>query len=315
MAEDHSGLNNGRISEAAFLDQCSTLWREREKMMLRELESFREGFFYCLYDTPDRAQHMFWRFRETNHPANANREPHPEYQRVVEEQYRRADAAVGKALAHADYCTLLIVLSDHGFNSFQRGVNLNTWLHSQGLLTLTNGIQPGPDATDLLGSVDWSRTKAYATGLTGIYLNLKGRERDGIVPPGDAAALKQSIAAGLTGLTDADRGQIAINNVLPRESVYRGPYVEEAPDLLVNFAPPYRTSWSTALGGVPAQSFEDNTRCWSGDHIFDPALVPGVLWMNQPFRPGARLLDLAPTILEALGSKPCPEMEGASLLP
>ena len=74
MAEDHSGLNNGRISEAAFLEQCEMLWQEREKMMLFELDRFREGFFYCLYDTPDRVQHMFWRFREPDHPANDGRE-------------------------------------------------------------------------------------------------------------------------------------------------------------------------------------------------------------------------------------------------
>jgi predicted AlkP superfamily phosphohydrolase/phosphomutase len=315
MPEDHSGLNNGRFSETAFLDQCDGLWRERENMMLSELERFREGFFYCLYDTPDRVQHMFWRFREPSHPANAGREPHPEYQHVVAEQYRRGDVTVGKALAQADDRTLLIVLSDHGFNSFQRGVNLNTWLHSQGLLALTNGAQPGPETPDLLRSVDWARTKAYATGLTGIYLNLKGRERDGIVLPTEADDLKRAIASALTGLADPARGQVAINSVATRESVYRGPYLEEAPDLLVNFSPPYRTSWSTALGGVPAQVFEDNTRCWSGDHIFDPALATGILWMNHPFKPGARLLDLAPTILEAIGSKPTPEMEGASLLP
>jgi predicted AlkP superfamily phosphohydrolase/phosphomutase len=314
MAEDHSGLNNGRFSEAAFLEQCSTLWQEREMMMLVELERFREGFFYCLYDTPDRVQHMFWRFREADHPANRGREPHPEYRHVIEEHYRRADATVGKAMGHADDRTLLIVLSDHGFNSFQRGVNLNTWLHGQGLLALKNGTRPGPDAADLLQSVDWGNTKAYATGLTGIYLNVKGRERDGIVPADEVDKLKGAIAAGLTGLADPARGRVAINGVMPRESVYRGPYVEEAPDLLVNFAPPYRTSWSTALGGMPGDEFEDNTRCWSGDHIFDPSLAPGVLWMNQPFRPGASLLDLAPTILQSLGSKATPEMEGASLL-
>src|SRR5205085_3443116 len=134
--------------------------------------------------------HMFWRFREPDHPANEGREPHPEYRGVIQEHYRRADAAVGKAAAHADDRTLFIVLSDHGFNSFQRGVNLNTWLHSQGLLTLTGTARPGPDIPDLLRMVDWSRTKAYATGLSGIYVNLSGRERDGIVPTGEADDLK-----------------------------------------------------------------------------------------------------------------------------
>jgi predicted AlkP superfamily phosphohydrolase/phosphomutase len=314
MAEDHSGLNNDRLSEAAFLDQCDILWREREKMMELELGRFREGFFYCLYDTPDRVQHMFWRFREPDHPANQTREASADFRQVIEEQYRRSDAAVGKVMSYVDDQTLLIALSDHGFNSFQRGVNLNTWLHRQGLLTLKDGTRPGPDAGDLLRSVDWGRTKAYATGLSGIYLNLKGRERDGIVTSDEAESVKDKIAAALSGLSDAARGLVAINSVLPRERVYRGRYVEEAPDLLVNFNPPYRTSWSTALGGVPAEEFEDNTRRWSGDHIVDPALVPGVLWMNRQFRPGASLLDLAPTILEALGSKATAEMEGESLL-
>src|SRR5207237_470353 len=106
-------------------------------------------------------------------------------------------------------------------NSFQRGVNLNTWLHRQRLLTLKNGMRPGPDAGDLLRSVDWSRTKAYATGLSGIYLNLKGRERDGIVASDEAENLKEKIATALSGLSDSARGGVAITSVLPRERVYR----------------------------------------------------------------------------------------------
>ena len=314
MAEDHSGLNNGRLSEEAFLKQCEGLWSEREKMMELELGRFNEGFFYCLYDTPDRVQHMFWRFREPDHPANQGRAAQGDFRQAVEQQYRRGDAVVGKAMRCVDDQTLLIVLSDHGFNSFQRGVNLNTWLHRQGLLMLKNGARPGADVGDLLRSVDWTQTKAYSTGLSGIYLNRKGREREGIVTLDEAEDLKQRISSGLTGLSDPGRGLVAINSVLARDRLYRGPYVEEAPDLLVNFNPPYRTSWSTTLGGVPAEVFEDNTRRWSGDHIFDPALVPGVLWMNRQFRAGASLVDLAPTILEALGSKPTAEMEGKSLL-
>ena len=77
MVEDHAGLNNERIGEEAFLDQCDDAWREREAMMLHELERFDEGLFYCLFDTPDRVQHMFWRFREPDHPANRGAGPRP----------------------------------------------------------------------------------------------------------------------------------------------------------------------------------------------------------------------------------------------
>ena len=160
------------------------------------------------------------------------------------------------------------------------------------------------------------QTRAYAIGLSGIYLNLKGREAQGIVPAEDADSLKAAIASGLTGLPDPERsGSVAIERVQPREAVYSGPCLEEAPDLAVDFAPGYRVSWSSSMGGVAECQLEDNTKKWSGDHIINPDRVPGVLFMNRPFRSaGARLLDLAPTILAALGVPAGPAMEGESLL-
>jgi predicted AlkP superfamily phosphohydrolase/phosphomutase len=208
-----------------------------------------------------------------------------------------------------------VTLSDHGMNSFQRGVHLNTWLHSNGLLSLRDGMRPGEEAGDFFHSVDWERTKAYAVGLGGIYLNLKGREQRGIVDAGEAEALKASISTGLTDLRDTVLGRVAIRSIVTREQVYRGPYVDEAPDLLVNFSEGYRVSWTTALGGVPEGHFEDNVKKWGGDHIIDPSLVPGVLFMNRAFQKDeASLLDRAPTILDALGAPRGEAMEGKSLL-
>ena len=134
MVEEHTGLNNERIGEEAFLDQCNLAWREREAMMIHELEQFEEGLFFCLFDTPDRVQHLFWRYREPDHPANHGRPPDPALAGVIEDHYRRGDEVVGKALQFADDQTLVIVLSDHGFGSFRRGVNLNTTLYDFGLL-------------------------------------------------------------------------------------------------------------------------------------------------------------------------------------
>ena len=162
--------------------------------------------------------------------------------------------------------------------------------------------------------MDWSRTSAYALGLGGIYLNLEGREAQGTVKPEAAEELKAAIAGRLAGLVDPARGTVAVRGVRPRQSVYSGPFVEEAPDLLVDFARGYRASWGTSLGGVPEGHFEDNTKKWSGDHIIDPELVPGVLFMNRPYRQlGAGLADLAPTILDALGVPRGKAMEGSSL--
>ena len=258
---------------------------------------------------------MLWRFREPDHPANLGQPPPPGLAGEIEGQYCRSDEVVGHALEAADDATLVIVLSDHGFGSFRRGFHLNTWLRDQGLLALRDGPDPGSDHETFPGQVDWSRTQAYALGLGGIYLNLEGREGQGIVKASEAEALKEAIVRKLTGLIDPETGSEAVREVKTRAELYRGPYADESPDLVVHLASGYRISWDSSLGGIGEGYFEDNRRRWGGDHIVDPALVPGVLLMNRPFRgDGARLVDLAPTILDALGQAPGPAMEGSSLL-
>jgi len=315
FVEDHNGLINERISEEQFLAQCDDAWRERRAMMERELSRLDSGLFYCLFDTPDRVQHMLWRFREPDHPANRGREPNPALAGAVEDQYRKGDEVVGQALDHVDDRTLLIVLSDHGFTGFQRQFHLNSWLLREGLLALKSDLSPGDAAGDFLQGIDWDRTAAYAMGLGGLFLNLQGREGRGTVRPEDADALRKSIAEKLTGVRDEERGRIAVRSARPRDAVYSGPFVDEAPDVVVDFAPGHRVSWSSSMGGVAdGPLHEDNTRKWSGDHCVDPSAVPGVLFMNRPFRrDDASLLDLAPTILSALGVDKGPRMEGESL--
>jgi predicted AlkP superfamily phosphohydrolase/phosphomutase len=314
MAEEDAGLKNRRLSEEAFLAQCADVLREREAMMLYELERQRDGLFFILYDTPDRLQHLFWRFLEPEHPANRG-DVTPEMKRAIHDHYSKLDGIVGKALRYADNQTLFIVLSDHGMNSFQRGLNLNTWLYENGLLALQKGVQPGEEAGDFFHCVDWGQTKAYALGLGGIYLNIKGREQKGIVAPEQAEVLKATIAKGLAGIVDPERGQVAVRSVSTREQLYQGPYADQAPDLLVNFAEGYRASWGTPLGAVPEGLFADNDKKWGGDHCIDPVLVPGVLFMNRPFESRqASLVDLAPTILSAFGVPEGKNMEGESLL-
>lgn len=314
FVEDHTGLSNGRLDESAFLEQCAMVMRERTAQLHYELDRFDHGLLYCLFDTPDRIQHLFWRFTEPDHPANRGEDTR-EWADAIADHYGECDAVVGQVLERVDDQTLLIVLSDHGFSSFQRGVHLNTWLHDQGLLALREGARPGEEAGDLFRMVDWERTQAYSLGLGGIYLNRQGREASGTVDAGDAERVEARIIAGLTGLPDPERHAPAVVSVARAGDLYRGPFVNRAPDLLVLFAAGYRSSWDTTLGGVPEGHFEDNLHRWSGDHVVEPSLVPGVLLMNAPFRvAGASLADLAPTILEALGAPVLPTMEGRSLL-
>jgi len=313
MVEDHTGLVNGRIDEEAFLTQCDMVMREREAMLEHELARFHEGFLFCLFDTPDRLQHLFWRFREPDHPANRPGDA-GRFENTIEEHYRRCDAVVERVLARADQETLVIVLSDHGFTTFRRGVHLNGWLREQGLLTLKHGVEPG-EAGEFFRGVDWSRTKAYALGLGGIYLNCRLREGEGILSAEDADRTAVEIQRALPGLRDPKTGAAPVRGVRRKEEIYSGSFAAEAPDLLALFERGYRASWTTGLGGIGAGILEDNTRRWGGDHIVDPALVPGVLFMNRPFRSASpSLVDLAPTILAAFGVPRGANMEGTDLL-
>jgi len=312
MVEDHTGVVNGRIDEEAFLTQCDLVMREREAMLEHELARFSEGFLFCLFDTPDRLQHLFWRFREPDHPANRPGDG-GRFASTIEEHYRRCDAVVDRVLARADEETLVIVMSDHGFTSFRRGVHLNGWLRDQGFLTLKHGVEPA-ESGEFFHGVDWSRTRAYALGLGGIYLNRRLREAEGILSAQDADSTAAEIQAALPGLRDPASGVLAVRGVRRKEEIYRGPFTAEAPDLLALFEKGYRASWTTGLGGIGAGVLEDNTRRWGGDHIVDPALVPGVLFMNRPFRTASpRLVDLAPTILAAFGVPRGATMEGDDL--
>jgi predicted AlkP superfamily phosphohydrolase/phosphomutase len=302
MAEDTWALNEHAIDNDAFLTQAYLTYEEREAQFLSALDRTRRGVVACVFDTTDRVQHMFFAQKDGGGP----------YSRVIEELYMRADTLVGKTLAHVDDDTILFVLSDHGFASFERGVDLNAWLLQNGYLAL----QPGASGDGrYLKEIDWSRTRAYTFGLAGIYVNEKGRERHGIVDPGaPATALKREIAARLTGLRDATLDRVAIREAWPSESLYRGPYLDAAPDLIIGYADGYRASWDAAVGKVTSSVFSDNLKAWSGDHCVDPRLVPGVLFSNRAILaqdPGIE--DMARTALELFGIAPPPHMEGKSL--
>jgi len=315
MAEDHTGLENGYLDETAFVEQCDLVFEERRRMTLFELERMDEGLLFALFDTPDRMQHMLWRFGDPRHPAYDG-ERAEEWRARLREHYVLCDSMLSDVLQRAGREILFIVLSDHGFSDFRRAIHVNTWLWQEGLLALKNGKRPDADLGEGFAAVDWDRSYAYALGLAGIYLNMKGRESQGILEEGgEAERVRRAVQEGLAGLIDPATQCPAIHNVRRREELYCGPFLGRSPDLVVNCAPGFRVSWQTAMGGVPDGLFEDNARRWSGDHVVDPDCVPGVLFMNQPAnRPQADILDLAPTVLAYFGVNKSQEMEGNSLI-
>jgi predicted AlkP superfamily phosphohydrolase/phosphomutase len=313
LAEDTWSLSEGLMNEDAFLQQAYDIHAERETMFFDALKKVRRGMVVCVFDGPDRIQHMFWRFLERNHPALRGREP--SHADAIREMYVRMDDLVGRTMAEVGSDSALFVMSDHGFTSFQRGVDLNAWLLSQGYLKLKNGAHFSNRI--YLNEVDWSQTRAYAIGLAGIFINQAGRESQGIVPAGEAKRqLAEEIAGKLTGIRDPQSGSVAVHEAALRETVYQGPYTETAPDIIVGYSRGYRVSWDTAVGKTGSDVFCDNTKAWSGDHCVHPDLVPGVLFTNWKLsdEKSARIVDIAPTALELLGVTRPAYMDGSSLL-
>jgi predicted AlkP superfamily phosphohydrolase/phosphomutase len=308
LAEDTWALNEGVIDEATFLQQAYDVDRERQAMFFAALDRLRTGALVCVFDATDRIQHMFWRYRDKGHPAQRGRAQSP-HRDAIQQLYVSNDTLVGRVLEGLGKDDVLMVISDHGFSSFRRGVNLNSWLRQEGYLAMKDGAD---EDAEWLRDVDWRATRAYCIGLTGMFLNLKGREASGIVSPGaEAGRLKAEIAAKLDGLRDPGTGEIGIRTVFDTAAIYDGPYRENAPDLLIGYNAGYRASWNGATGVVGGPVFEDNVKPWSGDHCIDPRLVPGVFFCNRRVTTNdPALVDIAPTALRLFGIEPPAYMDG-----
>jgi predicted AlkP superfamily phosphohydrolase/phosphomutase len=321
LAEDTWALNEGVIDEDAFLEQAWANHGEREAMFFQMLDRTPRGLITCVFDGTDRIQHMFMRYLDDAHPALASKgeteERRQRYRDVIPDTYARMDEMLGRVLEKVDIRdprTLVTVISDHGFQTFRRGVNLNSWLLANGYLALVEGRA---ESGEWFRGVDWSRTRAFAVGLGGIFLNIEEREAQGIVKPEDAQTLADELAAKLTGLVDPELGKVAIREVYPAHRLYKGPYAEDAPDLIVGYAVGWRASWEGVRGIANQTIFDDNTKAWSGDHCIDPELVPGVIITNQNWNVGDRqpvISDLAPTMLDLFGVPAPRYMDGRSLV-
>ena len=319
LAEDTWALNERVIDEQAFLDQAWAIHQERERQFFHALDRQPDGVVSVVFDATDRIQHMFFRYLDPDHPANAGKDTE-RHKNVIFDLYRRADQLVGETRRRLRQGDVLLVISDHGFKTFQRGVNLNAWFRENGYLFLKTDPASGPlpaipeGKRFEVGDIDWPRTRAYTNGLAGFYLNVRGREKDGCVEPAEVAALKRELIEALRGLPDADRGGDAITELWAAEDVYSGPYRDNGPDVIVGYKPGYRADWDAAVGAVSGLVISDNTRSWSGDHCMDPRQVPGVIFCSQPFaatRPA--LVDMAPSVLDLLGVAAPPHMTGRSI--
>jgi predicted AlkP superfamily phosphohydrolase/phosphomutase len=300
MPEDTKALKTGVLTEAEFLAQAQLAGEENRRQFRYVLDRFEGGLLFYYFGNLDQVSHMMWRPRDSGHPAYdaANDAPLAE---VVDRLYQGLDTIVTDTLATLGPDDVLVVMSDHGFTSWRRAFHLNSWLRDAGYLVLVDPNRR--DDPGLFGNVDWTRTRAYALGLNGLYLNVKGRERDGIVTPTARDTLLDEITGKLLAFHDPHTGQPAITKVYRSSDVYHlSGHENIAPDLIIGYAKGTRGSDESALGAVPREVIVDNTSKWNGDHCMDHEAVPGVLLSSRPLRRDAKTIQtLAAAVLAEFG--------------
>ena len=319
---DTWSMSEETIDEPVFLEDVNFTVKQFRKMMNGLLDEKGIGLFVQIFEFTDRVGHVMWRYLDPEHPAYDARKA-ALYGPSVEASYREMDAIVGDAMSRLAPGDLMMVLSDHGFATWRRSVNYNTWLVRNGYMALKaeNGKQADLEMLFSQGefwpNVDWSRTKAYSMGLGEIYLNVRGREGQGIVAPGaEYEAVRSEIKAKIVTLVDPATGKRPVANAYTREEIYGSFDAGLIPDLFVTNSEGYRVGWQSSLGVVSPEMFEVNKQVWSGDHCsVDPSVVPGILFANRPL-PKDRtpaMADVPATLYKALGVEPPEKLDGVPL--
>jgi predicted AlkP superfamily phosphohydrolase/phosphomutase len=322
-------LNNDKIDEKAFMEELMQSARTQEAITFYAYENKRFNLLVSVFPATDLAAHMMYRLTDRLHPRY-DAVLAAGFGNAIRRTYIHMDRVVGRMLDLIDENTVLFAISTHGFRPSRYTVNLNTWLVEHGYMTLKEtqdksaprSLQQLASGQSFFDQVDWSTTKAYSLGLGQIYINLRGREPEGIVEPSDYVSLCNDIRTSLLSLTDnreSHSGEAVVRRVGIRNEVWKGPFVEsetDAPDIQVGFEDGYHVGWECSLGGIQREVIENNTERWSGDHsCVSPDLVPGVILCSRPIKAATpSILDLAPTVLASFNLPIPPSMEGKSLL-
>ncbi len=313
LPADTSALDNLILDEGEFLEQDDMVLRESVAMYEDELRRFESGLLFYYFSNTDQRQHMFWRLIDPRHPAY-DAALASKYGNVIENIYVEMDRVLARSMERTNPDTTIIVMSDHGFNPFRRGFNLNTWLKESGYHKLVDDRRQAE--TSLFENTDWSRSRAYGIGLNGLYVNRRGREKQGIVAAGaEADNLVRELARKLEEVVDPATGEKAVLKAYVAKDVYQGPYVDQAPDIVLGFNRGIRISWQSPLGSFPKNIFENNTQKWSGDHMSAAEVIPGIVLANRAIAAESpALFDLTATVLDVFGIGPTPGMIGKNIL-
>jgi predicted AlkP superfamily phosphohydrolase/phosphomutase len=320
---DTWALNEEKIDEGVFLEDLFRTMQTQREITLDELKNDPPSLLVSVFTSTDSVSHMFFRLLDPQHPRY-DPELARQYGDAILRVYERMDEVVGDVLAAMKPGGTLLIVSDHGFHSWRKGFNTNTWLVQNGFMALKNPAAEEKvyNLDQLFGqgsffpNVDWSRTKAYALGLGQIYLNLREREKYGIVEPGqEADRILADLRPKLLAVTDPDTHEQVIEHVYLGREIFHGARMSEAPDLQIDFRPGYRTSWQTSLGAIPPGIVVANMKKWSGDHCAsDPSDTQGIFLSNRRLLTAEpSILDIAPTVAKILEVPPPSGLDGRPL--
>ena len=307
----------------------------REAALHYLMDNYPTDFLMIVWMSLDKIQHVFWKYLDPGSdlyhtPEGARR------RELVLPCYEQIDDAIGRLLARADDRTTLLLMSDHGFGTLEKQVDLNRWLAARGLFRLRKGqvllrevrrrlgiqnqaLPPlhGGVAADVskMACIDWDHTHAYCGEISGqgIFVNLRGREPYGIVEPGQHyESVRDRIVEELSNWREPGTDHPIVDRVYKREELYTGPHVGNAPDLLVTMRDySYLLINSVRFAGRGYLRAVDDA---SGFHRPQGILMA---WGQQVI-PGhqikqARIIDLAPTILHLMDLPVSQSMDGQVL--
>ncbi|MGD8396047.1 MAG: alkaline phosphatase family protein [Candidatus Eiseniibacteriota bacterium] len=310
--EETKALSHGVFTDPEYLVQADGVLEERLRAYRYELGHFDEGLFFFYFSSIDQNSHMMWRTMDPSHPlyepAASDR-----VKQAVRHYYVAMDAVLAQAIEHTDAHTSLMIVSDHGFAPFTREFNLSTWLVENGYAALRDPDRQGDG--EYFSNVDWTRTRAYALGLNGLYLNVMNREPHGTVRRSAMPDLAHEIAARLEAYRDPLDGRPVVTRAAVSREVFSGAELDIAPDLVVGYNRGYRISDEAVLGTYPREVVRFRKDKWAADHCIDPRHVPGVFLTNRPVAAGSPgIEDMAPTILRSFGVEPSGAMDGRDVL-
>jgi len=311
MPEETKALSWGIFDYDDFSSQSKNVLLERLRQFDYIFDKFKSGLLFFYFSSTDLNAHMFYNMIDPEHPNHVP-ELALKFANVIPSVYESLDEVVGKVLESVDQNTTLIVMSDHGFAPFRRSVHLNTWLKNEGYIKLLD--ESKQVEVDFFLNVDWSRTKVYGLGFNGLYVNLQGREYNGIINGRTKRTLLNKIAKKLLELRDPQNNAKIVDRVYFSEDIYSSQNLENAPDLIVGYSRGYRASWESTIGSFPLNWIEDNMDAWSGDHCMAAELVPGIILSNKKITlDNPKLYDLAPTILAEFGLNKSDQMVGKAI--